>query len=401
MAFVSFAQNAEDVLLYRALGHLEQGCYIDIGANHPVEDSVTKAFYDRGWCGVNVEPVAFWFQKLQEARPKDLNFQIAISDSDEVLAFFEVEETGLSTLDAVRAAECRQQGFNVALKKVACWTLAHLFDEIGPKDIHFLKIDVEGAEAQVIRSGDWHRHRPWIVLVESTRPNTNQSEHESWEPMLLSAGYQFVWFDGVNRFYVAQEHQELAEAFQIPVNVLDDYVTYREVALTESRCQLILDMDWKYTDFQTELLSAKYAISSAEEAHNNAVRTIEEFQVTLHTTQEAYSNATNLLNWYHQDLLIGSIIRLRKLPGFIKRRIGIQIRSSLNRIDRFFERFPRVKVSLINQLRAYPNLARMLQRLSGRQLMSLSDPNSDAAEDPTRQSAAVKKLLDKMNQEKP
>lgn len=429
MAFVSFAQNAEDVLLFRAFRHLEQGYYIDIGANHPVEDSVTKAFYDRGWRGVNVEPVAFWFNQLEEARAKDLNFQIAISDRDEFLEFFEVEETGLSTLDPDRAAECIEQGYSVMPKKVACWTLAHLFERIGSSDVHFLKIDVEGAEAQVIRSGDWNKHRPWIVLVESTRPNTNCSEHESWEPVLIGADYQFIWFDGVNRYYLAQEHSGLAEAFRIPVNVLDDYITYREVALTESRCQLILDMEWKQSDFQTELLSAKYAINSAKEAHNNAINALSDLEFesrsakaelanvktafetaneahanainALESAQEAHSNATRLLDWYHQDFLIGSAIRVRKLPGFIKRRLGALARVSLNATDRYLERFPGLKVSLVNQLSAYPGLIGLLQRLSGRDLTSLSDVNMGTAEDPKRQSPAVKKLLDKMNQEKP
>lgn len=415
MAFVSFAQNAEDVLLYRALRHLEQGRYVDIGANHPVEDSITKAFYDRGWRGVNVEPVAFWFQKLQKERANDLNLQIAISDTDEGLEFFEVEETGLSTLDPDRAAECRQQGLNVVPKTVACWTLAHLFEEIGPQDTHFLKIDVEGAEAQVIRSGDWKKHRPWIVLIESTRPNTNLSDHESWEPTLLEAGYQFVWFDGVNRYYLAHEHQDLARAFQIPVNVLDDYVTYREVTLTESRCQLILDMEWKQSDFQTELLNAKYAINSAKEAHTNAINALTELEyenksakaelanakTAFDSAQEAHANAIRILDWYHQDLLIGNAIRVRKLPGFIRRRLGALARVSLNATDRYLELFPGVKVSLINHLRRYPALIRLLHRLSGRQVMPIGDANIDASEDPTRQSAAVKKLLDKMNQENP
>lgn len=415
MAFISFAQNAEDVLLFRALRHIEQGHYIDIGANHPIEDSVTKAFYDRGWHGVNVEPVGFWHQKLQTERTRDINLQIAISDTDDALEFFEVEETGLSTLDQDRAAECRQQGLNVVPTTVTCWTLAHLFEENRLQDIHFLKIDVEGAEAQVIRSGDWNKYRPWIVLVESTRPNTNKSEHESWEPILLGSGYQFVWFDGVNRYYLAHEHQDLAKAFQIPVNVLDDYVTYREVALTESRCQLILDMAWKHTDFQTELLNAKYAINSAKEAHTNAINALTDLEyenksakaelanakTAFDSAQEAHANAIRILDWHHQDPLIGSAIRVRKLPGFIKRRLGAFVRASLNATDRYLERFPGVKVGLINQLRTYPALIRLLHRLSGRQVMPIGDANIDATEDPKRQSAAVKKLLDKMNQENP
>ena len=46
-AFRSYAQNFEDLMLYRALG-VERGFYIDIGAQHPEVDSVSKAFFDRG-----------------------------------------------------------------------------------------------------------------------------------------------------------------------------------------------------------------------------------------------------------------------------------------------------------------------------------------------------------------
>ena len=58
MAFRSYAQNFEDLMLYRALGKVERGFYIDIGAHHPEIDSVSKAFVDRGWRGVHVEPVS-------------------------------------------------------------------------------------------------------------------------------------------------------------------------------------------------------------------------------------------------------------------------------------------------------------------------------------------------------
>jgi hypothetical protein len=47
MSFVSYAQNFEDVMLWRALRDIKGGFYIDVGANSPGMDSVTKAFYDR------------------------------------------------------------------------------------------------------------------------------------------------------------------------------------------------------------------------------------------------------------------------------------------------------------------------------------------------------------------
>ena len=54
--FVSYAQNREDVVLYRALGHISGGRYVEVGANDPIADSVTYAFYERGWSGIEALP---------------------------------------------------------------------------------------------------------------------------------------------------------------------------------------------------------------------------------------------------------------------------------------------------------------------------------------------------------
>ena len=57
MSFISYAQNFEDVMLRRVFAELDTGFYIDVGANDPSADSVTKAFYDAGWHGINIEPL--------------------------------------------------------------------------------------------------------------------------------------------------------------------------------------------------------------------------------------------------------------------------------------------------------------------------------------------------------
>ena len=51
-----YAQTHEDVLLWRALHNVQHGFYIDIGAHDPTALSVTRAFYEHGWRGINVEP---------------------------------------------------------------------------------------------------------------------------------------------------------------------------------------------------------------------------------------------------------------------------------------------------------------------------------------------------------
>ena len=99
MTFISYAQNFEDVMLWRALKHVNNGFYIDVGANDPVIDSVTKAFYDAGWHGINIEPVSQWYKKLESDRPRDINLQIAAGAEEGELLIFELPDTGLSTVD--------------------------------------------------------------------------------------------------------------------------------------------------------------------------------------------------------------------------------------------------------------------------------------------------------------
>ena len=80
---ISYAQAKEDVLLWRALAprvHHADAFYIDVGAYHPEIDSVSKVFYDHGWRGVNVEPVAPFFAEFVAGRPDEVNLQVAISD---------------------------------------------------------------------------------------------------------------------------------------------------------------------------------------------------------------------------------------------------------------------------------------------------------------------------------
>ena len=98
MTFVSYAQNFEDVMLWRALGHISRGFYLDVGAAWPDEDSVTKAFYDRGWRGINVEPNPAFHQRLVNERPEDTNLMVAVSDHAGLLSMSFIEDTGLSTL---------------------------------------------------------------------------------------------------------------------------------------------------------------------------------------------------------------------------------------------------------------------------------------------------------------
>lgn len=240
---ITYAQNCEDVLLWRALKNIKQGFYIDIGANEPVNCSVTKWFYDQGWNGINCEPSTEFYKKLCDERPRDINICKGISDNKGKLHFYNIPGTGLSTIDGRIAQMHISAGFKVQETTIDVVTLTDVCqDYVKNKTIHFLKVDVEGAEEQVLRGMDFKNFRPWILVIEATIPNT-QKLSISWDDFVKSQGYCFAFFDGLSRYYIANEKkQDLLCYFNEPVNIFDDYIRYPEMLLQNENARFKQDV---------------------------------------------------------------------------------------------------------------------------------------------------------------
>jgi FkbM family methyltransferase len=222
MTFISYAQNFEDVMLWRALKHIPNGTYIDVGAQDPIIDSVSKAFYERGWRGVHVEPVPHYAELLRKDRPDETVLQIALGDFDGVIELNVIPNTGLTTaVDAYAKRHHTELNLETRRLQVPIQTLKSALASLVGQEIHWLKIDVEGFEEQVLKGWDSTILRPWIMIIEATIPNSPQTDHLRWEPLLIAADYQYVYFDGLNRFYVAAEHTELVSSFSAPPNFFD------------------------------------------------------------------------------------------------------------------------------------------------------------------------------------
>lgn len=240
--FVSFSQNFEDVLLHRVFAGIDRGFYVDIGAFDPVLGSVTKAFYDRGWSGINIEPGPL-FERLLESRPRDTNLNIAILDQNGEVDFFEdTSDLGASHVEAAADAG----GGRDLRRRVRCELLDDVLAEhAAERRINFLKIDAEGSEARIIRSTDWRKYRPQVLVVEAVAPWTNNLISGAWEPTLLSAGYRRAYFDGLNLFFVAEEHSDLLKHFDRPVNELDWFTKY-EAAKNRELTNELKELNWHF-----------------------------------------------------------------------------------------------------------------------------------------------------------
>jgi FkbM family methyltransferase len=235
---LSYAQRYEDIHLLRALGDQQSGFYIDIGAGHPVYDNVSLAFYLRGWRGITVEPNP-WLAELSAAvRPRDTRVAALVGAAPGEATYYLVEDFhGLSTTVAQHAAAAKSEyGKASRSMSMPVTTLRTLCERHAPPTIEFLKIDVEGAERDVLLGGDWQRFRPKIVVLEALEPVTLSPAWEHWEGLLIAEGYRYAFFDSLNRYYVADEHAELADRLAVPAS-MDGVAAFRDFkpALEDTR----------------------------------------------------------------------------------------------------------------------------------------------------------------------
>ena len=282
MTVISYAQNREDVLLNRVFSECASGFYIDVGACHPVVHSVTKLFYERGWRGINIEPLPSAYEILAADRERDINLRMGLSDREGTLTFYEcARSVELSTFCEEQADDLRRQGFELVKHSTPVSTLARVCEQHAGQTIDFLKIDVESFEREVLQGADWARYRPRVVVVEATRPATNIPSYEHWEPLLLAADYLFAFFDGLNRYYVRAEDRHLIPLIAVPANFLDYFESYEHIhQIQELRDELEASQKFGERTAQAKE-TAQAALDETRDALKGSQRAFDDAQITI------------------------------------------------------------------------------------------------------------------------
>lgn len=187
----SYAQDGEDLLLDELLGKKRAGFYIDVGAADFYGN--TQFFYERGWRGVNIEPHPYSYQRLVANRPYDMNVHSGVAEIEGELTFYAVPERKTrSTFHKHVADNC---GFPYETISVPVAPLHVLLDGVS-SEIDFMSIDTEGSDEIVLRTNDWSKHRPRLILIETVSPAKTP-----WEAFLESCGYDYVARTKYNAVY--------------------------------------------------------------------------------------------------------------------------------------------------------------------------------------------------------
>jgi len=232
---ISYSQNHEDMILHVIFSGVEKGFYVDVGAYHPVDHSVTNFFYKRGWRGINIEPNKRLFDNFVKKRKRDMNLNIGISDKKGVLSFCEyLDLDGLSTFSEIIKRSHINANYRTNEYRVKVDSLKNVLKKTKEKVIHFLKIDVEGFEYNVVLGNDWNKYRPIVVVIEGIS--------DGCYSILRENNYEKIFFDGLNNYYIDKKH---IDKFNLNnyANVLlsGGYITNKCHNLIEENKKLIVE----------------------------------------------------------------------------------------------------------------------------------------------------------------
>jgi len=166
----SYSQEGEDLILQRIVENKNMGFYIDVGAHHPFRFSNTYLFYLKGWRGINIDATPGSMKLFNKFRKRDINLEVGISEKESELTYYMFNDPALNTFDENLAKKRNGKNGYYVVKKlpVKVYPLFKILEEYLPEGqkIDFLTIDVEGKDFEALKSNNWYKYRPRLVLVE-------------------------------------------------------------------------------------------------------------------------------------------------------------------------------------------------------------------------------------------
>ena len=184
------------------------GTMLDVGASHPIEDSVSYHFEMNGWTVIMIEANPFWIPMLNERRSgKVLNYAASdrnIDDADFLVTYLHNKVSGAISSLQVDERLVQQYSSMISgteLIKVSARTLDWVLEETASqlKRIDVVSLDVEGGELAALHGFDVQRWRPSLFVIE------NNFQDQALRRFLAEYGYRLDQRAGVTDFFVQSE----------------------------------------------------------------------------------------------------------------------------------------------------------------------------------------------------
>jgi hypothetical protein len=180
-----------------------EGVYVDLGANHPYFISNTYLLYTRGWRGLCVDPLPMFAPLYGWHRPCDLFLNSGVAAAAGTFDFYEMNVPELSTFSRELADELVATGRATlaAAHRIEAAPIAEIVSQVAPcGSFDVLSIDIEGLDAEIVRSTDWEFVNPRVVICE-----TSSFEHD-WAAEIIrlfaTRGFRHHRHVGCNDIFV-------------------------------------------------------------------------------------------------------------------------------------------------------------------------------------------------------
>ncbi|NRS89398.1 FkbM family methyltransferase [Flavobacterium sp. 7E] len=177
---ISFSKSGDDIQLMKLINNYTPGVYVDIGCWHPIKASNTYYFHLRKWKGICIDPNPELKLIYSKYRSSDLFLNVGIGKSDTCLNYYMMEESSMNTFSLDFIKKHNLESKIIKKIEIPLFSLKEILDKnLNPDDrLDFFDVDAEGFDLEILKTNDWSKYRPKIILIES---DTNIREDMSSE----------------------------------------------------------------------------------------------------------------------------------------------------------------------------------------------------------------------------
>ena len=207
---ISFSQKGEDIML-QSIFDKKTGFYIDIGAFHPTIYSNTNVFYLKGWRGINIEPNPDNLKLFNQERCRDINLNMAVAEKECNMTYYKFNYPAVNSLSKEHAQHWAKQPGHIIEEEILVVTkpIEKILDQYLPAntEIDFMSVDCEGLDLIVLKSNNWLKYRPKVILVEFLYYDFENFRTADIYQFIISKGYAFYGIMGISVFFMEEKYK--------------------------------------------------------------------------------------------------------------------------------------------------------------------------------------------------
>ena len=192
------SQFGEDIFIINLFEEDFKGKFLDVGCYHPTRHNNTYLMYKKGWCGINIDLNPLTIELFNFMRPKDININIGISDSESRKKLYFIDELNTqNTLDENQLNFLKNhhniKDNEIIEKNIKTKKLTTILDELKFYYIDFMNLDIEGHELDVLKSINFQKITIKYLCIEMIEHNKKSLQNNNEiKDILIQNNYELI-----------------------------------------------------------------------------------------------------------------------------------------------------------------------------------------------------------------